>query len=150
MRRRPARRSGATLVESALIYPLVFLFTLGLAIGAIGIFRYQMVARLARVATRYASVHGKEYEKQTGNPAATPEDIFNNAIAPNVVACDPAQLSYAVTWNASNEVFDTSIVNGQIVGTRNVVRVTVTYQWVPEAFLGGITLSSTSVADMCY
>jgi hypothetical protein len=30
------------------------------------------------------------------------------------------------------------------------VTVTLTYNWVPEAFAGGVTLSSTSVMPMSY
>jgi hypothetical protein len=36
------------------------------------------------------------------------------------------------------------------VATRNTVTVTLTYQWIPEAFFGGITLRSTSVLPMSY
>ena len=41
-------------------------------------------------------------------------------------------------------------MNGQSVVIQNTVSVTVTYQWVPEAFLGGMTLSSTSECPMSY
>jgi hypothetical protein len=36
------------------------------------------------------------------------------------------------------------------VPIQNTVTVTLTYTWVPEAFLGGVTLSSTSVMPMSY
>jgi hypothetical protein len=41
-------------------------------------------------------------------------------------------------------------VNNQVVPVTNLVTVTVTYLWIPEAFLGGITISSTSVMPMSY
>jgi Flp pilus assembly protein TadG len=137
-------------VECAVICPAVFLFVIGLVVGAIGIFRYQEMAALARRAARYASVHGAQYAKDTGNAAATPQDIYNNAIAPNAVALDLKQLSYAVSYNTNNHPYHTGVINGTVVATQNTVTVTLNYQWVPEAFLGGITLSSTSVMPMLY
>jgi type II secretory pathway pseudopilin PulG len=132
------------------IYPITFLLLLGLVIGAMGMFRYQETAHLARQAARYASTHGAQWAKDTGNPPVTANDIYNNAIAPNAVALDPSLLTYSVSYNTSNAPSHTNIVNGDIVATTNTVSVTVTYQWVPEAFLGGITLSSTSVMPMSY
>ncbi|HZT80204.1 MAG TPA: TadE/TadG family type IV pilus assembly protein [Gemmataceae bacterium] len=150
MRLRHASRRGATVVEAAVTAPAVFLLLLGLVVGGMGMFRYQQVASLARQAARYASVHGTQYAKDTGNPAATPADIYNSAIAPNAVGLDLSRLSYAVTWNTSNRPYHTDIVNNTVVATGNTVSVTVTYQWVPEAYLGGVTLTSTSVMPMSY
>jgi Flp pilus assembly protein TadG len=150
MRLRPGRRSGTTLVECAVIYPLVFLFVIGLVIGALGIFRYQQLASLSRRAARYAAVHGTDYARDTGNPPATAQDIYNNVIQPNAVAFDLSQLSYTVTWNQSNQPVQTVIVNNYPTPTRNTVTVSLSYQWIPEAFFGGITLRSTSVVPMSY
>ena len=95
------RRSAATIVECAIVYPVLFLFLLGLAIGGAGIFRYQEVAALAREAARYGSTHGAQYRSDAGEPVGTPSDwstdIYNNAISPNIVALDPSSLSYSVT-----------------------------------------------------
>jgi hypothetical protein len=143
-------RTGTTVVECAVVYPAVVLFVIGLLVGAAGIFRYQELASLARRAARYVSVHGAQYAKDTGNPAATPDDIYNNVVLPNSVGFNVSNLSCAVSYNSSNAPYQTSTVNGTIVATANTVSVTLTYQWVPEAFLGGITLSSTSVMPMSY
>jgi Flp pilus assembly protein TadG len=148
--RRRRQRAGTTLVECAVIYPLTFLLLLGLVIGAAGIFRYQQMAHLARQGARYAITHGTQWAKDTGNTAATPADIYNNAILPNAVGLDTTQLSSSVTWNTSNDPYHTTIVNGGFVVTGNTVSVTVSYQWIPEAFLGGVQLSSTSVMPMAY
>lgn len=150
MRANRPPRSGTSVVESAVVYPAVILFVIGLLIGAAGMMRYQEVAALARRAARYAAVHGTQYARDTGNPAATPADIFNNAIAPYAVGLNAAGLSSTVSYNASNSPYRTSIVSGNIVATGNTVSVTVTYRWMPEAFLGGITLQSTSVMPMAY
>jgi Flp pilus assembly protein TadG len=127
---------------------VALLLVVGLIVGAYGIFRYQQMASLARQAARYASVRGTQYATDTGNPAATPTDIYNNVIAPNTVGLDLGQLTYSVTWNTSNQPYHTILVNGNVVGVTNTVTVTITYQWIPEAFLGGVTLSSTSVMPM--
>ena len=78
LRRQSARR-GAAAVEFAVISPVVFFFLIALVVGAFGVFRYQMVSSLAREAARYASVRGYKYSQVTGQPAATPTDVYTNA-----------------------------------------------------------------------
>src|SRR5262245_18597100 len=86
------RREGATVVECAILYPVLFLFLLGLVVGVIGIFRYQEVAALTREASRYASTHGAQYRQDcgqsVGDATAWSTDIYNNAISPNIIALD--------------------------------------------------------------
>lgn len=141
---------GATVVEFAIIAPVTLLLLIGLVVGGLGIFRFQQVAHSAREASRWASVHGSDYAQETGNPAAAATDVYSQGILPNAAGLDPSQLTYAVTWNTTNSPYHQTTVNGQTVKVTNTVAVTVTYQWIPEAFLGGITLSSTSVAVMSY
>jgi Flp pilus assembly protein TadG len=143
-------RPGASVVEFAVVAPAIFLLVLGLLIGGLGIFRYQQMAHLAREASRWASVHGAEYAKETANPAATPQNVYQQVIAKEAAALDLGQLTYSVTWNTDNAPYHTKIVNNQVVAVSNTVTVTVTYQWIPEAFLGGMTLTSTSVSTMSY
>jgi Flp pilus assembly protein TadG len=145
-----AARPGASAVEAAIVYPVAFFFVLGLVIGAMGIFRYQETASLAREAARYASVHGTNYAQASGQPAATAQDIYTNAIAPKAVGLDLSKLTYSVTWNRSNSPSQVVIVNGNVTYVTNTVTVTVTYQWIPEHYLGGVTLTSTSVAQMAF
>jgi hypothetical protein len=69
------RRKGATVVESAVVYPVTFFIILALIIGGLGIYRYQEVAYLAREGARYAAVHGFNYWNDVRNlryPACTP------------------------------------------------------------------------------
>jgi Flp pilus assembly protein TadG len=148
MRLQPASRQGATVVEFALVGPVTLLLLIGLLVGGMGVFRYQEVATLAREASRYASVRGTGYQADTGNSAATAADVYNNAIAGQNVNLDLGQLQYSVTWGTDNRPFHTAVVNGTVVPVTNTVTVTITYQWVPEAYLGGITLTSTSVTPM--
>lgn len=142
------RRRGTTLVECAIIFPLVFLLILGVFIGAMGIFHYLEVASLAREGARYASVRGAEYERRTGNTAATAEDVHNNAIVPRAVTLNPDQLESTVTWDQSNEPYT---VTNYSRPRGNTVTVTVTYQWMPDMYvIGPITLSSSSTQPVSY
>jgi len=153
-------RRGATTVELAVVAPLTFFLLIGIVVGAMGVFRYQEVASLARQSARYASVHGAGYAKDTGNPAAVPNDglwsggtgqcslVYNNVIAAQDVSLNLSELNYSVTWNASNSPYHTTIVNGIVTPTTNTVTVTITYQWIPEALFGGVTMSSTAVTVM--
>ena len=153
MRSRPQRRPGATVVECAFVYPVLFVLVLGLMVGAGGIFRYSQLASLAREGARYATVHGGQYAQENDVAAPTSGDIFDTAIAPMATGFDTAQLKqgYSLTYNATNWPYHTTLdSNKNVVPVQNTVTVTLTYRWVPEAFLGGVTLSSTSVMPMSY
>jgi Flp pilus assembly protein TadG len=151
MLRAPQRRSGATTVECALVYPVFFLLVIGLLVGAAGVFRYSQLSSLSREGARYASCHGAQYAKELNVTAPTPADIYNTAILPMAVSFDTSQLNYSITYNSSNWPFHTTLdSSGNVIPIQNTVKVTLTYQWVPEAFLGGITMSSTSVMPMSY
>jgi Flp pilus assembly protein TadG len=148
---RTPQRSGATAVECAFVYPALFLLILGLLVGAAGIFRYSQLASLSREAARYASVHGGQYAKEMKVTAPTPADIYNNVVLPSAVGFDTSQLNYSITYNTDNSPYHTTLdANKNVIPIQNTVTVTLTYQWLPEAFLGGITLSSTSVMPMSY
>jgi Flp pilus assembly protein TadG len=151
MRRAPQRRSGATVVECAFVYPVFFLLVLGLLVGAAGIFRYSQLASLTRETARYASVHGGQYAQEMKVTAPAPADIYNNVVLAREVGLDTSRLNYSITYNSSNMPYHTTLdANNNVIPIQNTVTVTLTYQWVPEAFLGGVTLSSTSVMPMSY
>ena len=151
MRRAPQRRSGAAVVECAVTYPIFLLLVLGTVVGASGIFRYSQLASMSREAARYASVHGGQYAQEMNVTAPAPADIYNNVVLPMAAAIDTSQLSYSITYNTSNWPFHTTLdANNNVIPIQNTVTVTLTYQWVPEGFLGGVTLSSTSVMPMSY
>src|SRR5262245_62780974 len=113
MRITSVRRSGATTVECAIVFPVTFLLLLGLMIGAAGMFRYQAMSHLARQAARYASVHGTQFQKDTApnQPAPTSQDIYDNVIGPNAYGLDKTRLSYEVTYDRSNAPYHTDIVD---------------------------------------
>jgi Flp pilus assembly protein TadG len=150
------RRPGVTIIEGAIVYPVLLTLLLILIVGAMGIFRYQQVASLARQGARYASVHGYQYSLDNKLPAATADDV-RNVIVANAVNLDTSAsaLQVSVTWNTDNQQYHTVTVtdaNGfqNVTPVLNTVSVTVTYYWLPEAFLGGITMTSTSTVQMCY
>jgi Flp pilus assembly protein TadG len=126
--RSPRRWRGTTTVELAIVSPVLLVVLFGLVICALGVFRYQQVAALAREGARWASLHGAQYSQETGNPAATAVDVYNNAIAPKMVGLDPSSLTYSVTWNSHNNPFHTLIdSNGNLVKMTNTVSVRVDY-----------------------
>lgn len=145
MRLRHPLRPASTMVEFAVVGSATFVILLGLLIGGLGVFRYQQVARLARDASRWASTRGTQYAADTNNPAATATDVYNQVIAPNATGLDLTKLTYSVTWNTSNSPYHT---NAQGARVANTVTVTINYQWIPEAYLGAVTLTSTSVSVM--
>jgi Flp pilus assembly protein TadG len=120
----------------------------GLFVGGLGVYRYQQVAQLARDASRWLSVRGTQYAQDTGKPAATASDVYQHVIVPNATLLNLSYLTYSVTWNKSNSPSYTTTVNNNSVTVANTVTVTITYQWIPEAFFGGTTFSSSSVAVM--
>jgi Flp pilus assembly protein TadG len=137
-------RDATTAVECAFILPITFVLLFGLVIGAMGVFRYEEVAALARQATRYASTHGHQYRKDAGLPVGTSadwqSDVYNNAISPNRVSLDPSLLSYQVSWP---DVINQPGKPDNWPGSQ--VTVTVSYKWVPELYLvGPLKLTSTS------
>lgn len=156
---RRCRRRGRSLVELAIVLSLLCLFLFGLISGALGVYRSTQVAALAREGARYAATHGAQYAQDTGHPAATAQDIYNNAILPMAVGLNTSLLNgseftsgTAVTWNTSNApMADNTSSTPPGTPVRNTVSVTVKYTWVPEVrYFGGLTLTSTSVMPMAY
>jgi Flp pilus assembly protein TadG len=150
LRKRLCRhRRGTTAVEFAVACPILFFLLFATIVGSMGVFRYQQVAAVAREGSRWACVHGGQYEQDTGKPAATPEDVYNKAILPAATMLNPERLSYAVTWDQSNMPLQVTDDVQEPFG--NTVTVTVTYQWFPEIFkIGPFTLTSSSTSQMIY
>jgi Flp pilus assembly protein TadG len=149
------RRRGSHLVEYAAVLPVLLLLLLGGVVLGAGVSRQQQVAWLAREGARWASVHGLGYSRATGNPPVTPQDVYENAIKPLLAGLDAGSLTYTVTWDPDKEPYrGVKNADGEVVPVSNKVSVTVSYQWLPEAypaFLGsGRTLTSTSVMAMSY
>jgi Flp pilus assembly protein TadG len=166
------RRPGAHLVESAFVLSITLLLLLGLVVCAMGVYRYQSVAYLAREAARYAAAHAGQYQQENATaisqgtlPDVTSDYITQNIVKARAVNLDTSALNVTVNFNTSagsygwddtdhngdRWPYSTTTVNGTSYNTTNTVSVTVSYQWVPEWFLGGpITVTSTSVMPVCY
>ena len=165
------RRSGTTIIESAVVYPVLLFFLIGLIVGGLGVFDYQQVAHAAREAARFASVHAGQYQRDNAAAiaAGTLPDVdaayLSTLVTNRVVNLDSSKLQVTVTFNTSSGTFgwDDTADNGdrwpyspRTIGTTtysetNTVAVTVSYQWIPEVFLiGPFTLTSTSVLPICY
>jgi Flp pilus assembly protein TadG len=143
------QRRGTTAVEFAFVCPIVFFILLAIMLGAMGVFRYQQVASLAREGARWACIRGGQYEKETGNSAATPEDVFETVILPGATALKPEHLSYEVTWDQSNMPLQVTDDVQEPFG--NTVTVTVSYEWRPGLLsIGPFTLTSSSTSKMIY
>jgi Flp pilus assembly protein TadG len=172
MRLQYPRRRGVHAVECAVVYWLVMLLVAGVMVLAMGVFRYQEMAYLAREAARFAAVHGGQYQQENAAAidAGTLPNVDDNYLTQKIVKAqavvlDPSKLTVQINFNMSTGTYDwdDTANNGQrwpssqktIGGTNynetNTVSVTVSYQWTPEWFFGGpITLTSTSVMPMCY
>src|SRR6059058_5060909 len=105
--RRPAvrgsARRGATSVEFAIVASVVLLLLIGLIVGALGVFRFQEIARLAREGARYAAVRGEKYARTTGRPTTTPADVHQKVVLPGAVALNPSRLASNVTWSPDKQ-----------------------------------------------
>jgi hypothetical protein len=82
-------------------------------------------------------VHGLKYAQTTGKNAATAQEIYDEVIRPRAAALDLSRLTYQISWNPDNTQ-----------GAQVTVRLT--YHWLPEAFLGGMDLTSTSTMTISY
>jgi Flp pilus assembly protein TadG len=145
-------RRGASLVEAAIVLPVVSSIVFGTVVLGIGIYLYEQVASLAREGARQASVHGTQWAIDTSNTAWTATDIKNNAVLPMAVGLNSNNLTVSASWNLSNSPTSYN-PNSTPPGAPviNTVSVTVSYSWTPALFLTGpINLSSTSVMPMSY
>jgi Flp pilus assembly protein TadG len=157
-RRGGRSRIGALTVEAALVIPVFVLLLLGIIIGGIGVFQYQQTACLAREGSRWTSVRGADYQKDTDLPSPTKADIWAQAILPLAVNLDPSQLTITVVWvnQATNQAIDWDAAPKDVRSltplgeyVTNTVRVTITYPWNTGLF-GTVTLSSVSEWPMSF
>lgn len=127
-------RRGASVVEMAVVAPLVFALTIGVILGGLGVFRYNQVAGLAREGARWASVRGTDYRRMNQAPRITATDVLNEVILKRSVALDRKLLQCDLDWGPND----------------STVSVTLRYQWIPEAFFEGAVFKSTAVMFVSY
>src|SRR5262249_44532151 len=107
------RRHGAVLIESAIIYPIVFIIVLAIIVGGMGIFRYQEMSSMAREAARYASTHGGQYQKDNSTaiaagtlPNVNDSYLTTNIINPQAVSIDTTKLQVSIKFNTNSGSYD--------------------------------------------
>jgi hypothetical protein len=143
----PGRRAAVSL-EYVLVLPIFVFFIQAMVVGGLGVFRANEVGWLAQESARWASVRGGQYSLDTGQPAATPNDVYQNVILPRSSLLDSTALNYSVTWDDSSKLPSYLDANNKVHTNR--VTVTITYQWIPELFLGGLTITRTAQMEVCY
>ena len=150
------RRKGATVVEFAIIGPLLFLLLIGFAVLGMGVFKYQEVAYLARQGARYASIHGAQYHIDNklppGDQTSWTGEIKNQGVLPWVVGLEASRITVTASWlTGNNRANEGNESTGFQTTINNNVTVTVSYSWLPESYLAGpFTLTSTSTVPMSY
>jgi hypothetical protein len=162
MLRRKKARPGTILIESAFVYPVLFLTILAVLLLGQAVFRYQQVTHMAREGSRWASVHGQQYATENNTTAATPQEIYEKAIKPFGAGMQPSSITYEVIWTpladgVTPDKRPTRVVQKvdpatgltQDVSQFNTVTVKVTYTWNTGLF-GTIPVSSTSVNTIFY
>jgi Flp pilus assembly protein TadG len=144
-----------------MVYPVLFVVVLGIIMLGMATFRYQQVAHAAREGSRWAAVHGTVYAKERTTTPATPEEVYTNAILPQLHGAAPGGISYSVTWakkvdgvtddkRPTRTITVTNAAGAQVAAaSTNYVSVTVTYNWNTILF-GTIPVSSTSVSPIFY
>ncbi|MEW4570931.1 TadE family protein [Tautonia sp. JC769] len=130
--RRAGRRRGGTVVEMAVVCPIVLLLIIGTLVMGLGVFRLQQLEALAREGARWAAVHGPTSQQEHDEAAPTSADVLDRVILPRVVGLDPDELTCSLTMTDGSAIL--------------VLR----YRWVPEAFFPPIVVERRAVAPITY
>jgi len=102
LRNKIGKRSGAYAVEAAFVFPITFFLVLAIIIGSLGIFKYQECSYLARMGTRYGSVHGDNYwyyyrnlrpPNSTPGTAASPASYTDSSTGTTYLVYQPTNTS---------------------------------------------------------
>ncbi len=95
-----AARRGASVVEGAIVLPLVIILLVGMVDLAIAVYASNTTAEAARVGTRYAIAHGAKSKTPLG-PAANNATVENKvrSSAPGMVA---SNVTVTSTWLDGN------------------------------------------------
>src|SRR5262245_45023363 len=98
------RRCGATVVECAIVYASAFLLLLGLIVGGLRISRYQQMAHPAREGARYASVHGGQYQAESGQTSPDQQAIRDFIVSQSAALdASPEALTVQFVLNVTSE-----------------------------------------------
>ncbi len=132
--RRPRVRGdeGQTLVEFALVLPVLLLLIIGILDFGLGLQNYVALGNAVREAAREASVHGSGASVPWG-PAANDANV-TAAVRGRAVGLVSSAIGVTSSWPAGNNA----------EGSEVVVSASYTFKPVAFQFLGGISLSLSS------
>ncbi len=134
---------GSTLVEFALVAPVLLLLLIGIFDVARIVNAYVTVSHASREGAHYASLH----------PTSSESDVFQNAIAPRIAplnASTPTPLDVEVNWyDVSAATFKPFPVPASSPGPKGVpVQVRVQYQYSTVTFFIGSLLGQFGVSQL--
>jgi Flp pilus assembly protein TadG len=96
---------GQTLVETAVTMVVFLTLIFGLIEFSYCLYAYNFVSYAAKLATRYAVVHGS----QSSEPATSSE--LQSLVVGKATALDPTQLTVTASWSPNNNPSSTVTVN---------------------------------------
>ena len=137
---RGAWQRGSTLVEQAIILPLLLALFFGVLDMGRALYSYSFVSYIAREATRWASVHGGGV-----NGTATTTEVTNFVKGATGAGLDPANITANTTWLAPPNGSPACTTTAKKPGC--VVQVTVNYNFkfvLPFLPRGTLPMSSKS------
>jgi Flp pilus assembly protein TadG len=143
-RRKVKTRSGATLVEAALVSLIFLTLILGTLDLGMAVLRYNVTSQAAAQGARLASVHGSQatgflgsWGPATYGPApGTDSNPIAQTIAPYLAGANPSAVTLKVVW----------LDGGNNPGNRVQVTVTSTYQPIMTFIFGKLNFSFSAVA----
>src|SRR5262249_2754147 len=98
LRTRINHRPGAAAVEAAIVLPVFILLFLAFILGGQMIANYERVACQAREASRWASVRGGDYFRETGNASPTRQQILDQVVLPLAAGMETNRIELTVQW----------------------------------------------------
>ena len=134
---RANRRKGVTVVECAFVFPVFFLLIIGTIVAGVGVFRYQEIAALAREGRAMPRCAATPTSARRVTRRPRRKRSYDTIILPKAYGLDKKKLKYTVTWGPDKE-------------QGSLVTVDLKYHWIPEAYFGGMELSSTSTVLISY
>lgn len=96
---------GQALVETAVTMVVFLTLLFGVIEFSYCLYAYNFVSYAAKLATRYAIVHGS----QSSDPATS--SALQNLVVSNATALDPNQITVTASWNPNNNPSSTVTVN---------------------------------------
>lgn len=142
--RRPAHgQRGSTTVEFAIVGTLALLFMLSIVDFGRALYTYHLVSNAARLATRYAIVHGSSCSSANCPVSESGLQTYVRGMSPGV---DITQLNLTATWSP-NPADGCSVAPYQGSGCLVTVKVAYLFSFI-SPMLPGVSMPMNSVSQM--